>query len=163
MPSGRSARSYLHRGVIVIELRGVIDLSSVPEIRAHTDVVTARHGVRVIIDLRPAEFIDCCTLGPLCRTRSRVLERDGRLALICVRSWHLRILEAVGLHTIFEPLATLEDALNHGPRIHQRPSGNREFPCDAYALHKIADRSPQPRSAESRPAAITPAWCSVPG
>ncbi|MFF5307641.1 STAS domain-containing protein [Streptomyces sp. NPDC013161] len=113
-PPGRHARSHLDRGVIVVEFCGVIDLSNLPEIRAHTDAVTARHGVRLIVDLRPVEFLDCSTLGLLCRIRHRLLERDGHLALVCVRSWHLKILKAAGLHTLFEPLTTLEDAWNHG-------------------------------------------------
>lgn len=112
-PPCRHARSYLDRGVTVIKLRGAIDLSNIPEIQAHTDAVTARHGLRVIVNLRPVEFLDCSTLGLLCRTRCRVLERDGHLALVCVRSWHLQIFKVAGLHTLFEPLATMEDALNH--------------------------------------------------
>ncbi|WP_416959027.1 STAS domain-containing protein [Streptomyces sp. Agncl-13] len=111
---GRHARSYLLRGVTVVELHGTIDLSSIPEIQAHTDAATIRSGVRVVVDLRPVEFLDCSTLGLLCRTRRRALERDGRLAVVCVRPWHLRILKAAGLLTLFEPVATLEDALEDG-------------------------------------------------
>ncbi|MFK0173707.1 STAS domain-containing protein [Streptomyces sp. NPDC090306] len=66
---GRHARSYDVRGLTVIELRGAIDLSNVPEIRALADAVTARPGVRVVMDLRPVEFLDGSTLGLLCRTR----------------------------------------------------------------------------------------------
>ena len=111
---GRHARSYLLRGVTVVELHGIIDLSSIPEIQAHTDAATIRSGVRVVVDLRPVEFLDCSMLGLLCRTRRRALERGGHLTLVCVRPWHLRILKAAGLHTLFEPLATLEDALEEG-------------------------------------------------
>ncbi|WP_329550464.1 STAS domain-containing protein [Streptomyces sp. NBC_00696] len=111
---GRHARSHLDRGVIVVEFCGVIDLSSIPEIRAHTDALTARHGVRLIVDLRPVDFLDCSTLGLLCRIRRRLLEHEGHMALVCVRSWHLRILRAAGLHTLFEPCATPEDAWNQG-------------------------------------------------
>lgn len=57
------------------------------------------------MDLRPGEFLDCSTLGLLCRTRRRALERGGHLTLVCVQPWHLRILKAAGLHTLFEPLA----------------------------------------------------------
>ncbi|WP_370270352.1 STAS domain-containing protein [Streptomyces sp. V4I8] len=84
------------------------------EIQAHTDAATTRSGVRVIVDLRPVEFLDCSTLGLLCRTRRRALERGGQLTLVCVRPWHLRILKAAGLHTLFALLATVEDALEGG-------------------------------------------------
>ncbi|MFF7335577.1 anti-sigma factor antagonist [Streptomyces sp. NPDC008150] len=108
---GRHARSYDVRGLTVIELRGAIDLSNVPEIRALADAVTARPGVRVVMDLRPVEFLDGSTLGLLCRTRRRALDQGGHLTLVCVRPWHLRILRAAGLGTVFAPFATLEAAL----------------------------------------------------
>ncbi|WP_329550480.1 STAS domain-containing protein [Streptomyces sp. NBC_00696] len=104
-------RSYLIRGITVIELRGSIDLNNIPELQAHADTATARPGARVVMDLRPVEFLDCSTLGLLCRTRRRALERGGHLTLVCVRPWHLRILKAAGLHTLFVTLATMEAAL----------------------------------------------------
>ncbi len=107
----RHARSYLLHGVTVVEIRGTIDLSTVPEIQVHTDAATAPHRAEVIVDLRPVQFLDCSALGLLCGARRRAVERDGRLALVCVRPWHLRILEATGLRELFRPLATVEEAL----------------------------------------------------
>ncbi|WP_369229357.1 STAS domain-containing protein [Streptomyces sp. R21] len=109
----RHARSYLDHGITVVELHGAIDLSTVPEVRAHADAATAGQGAQVIVDLRPVEFLDCATLGLLCRARRRALERGGHLALVCVRPWHLRILKAAGLSELFAPLATVQDALHH--------------------------------------------------
>ncbi|MHC3473567.1 STAS domain-containing protein [Streptomyces sp. 7R007] len=111
---GRHARSRRVGGIIVVELCGIIDLSTIPELQAHTDAATDRHGARVVVDLRRVEFLDCSTLGLLCRTRRRVLERGGRLAVVCVRPWHLRILKATGLRAVFAPVATLRDALEDG-------------------------------------------------
>ncbi|MFE9401548.1 STAS domain-containing protein [Streptomyces sp. NPDC006530] len=109
--SYQHARTYRLHGVAVIELRGTIDLSTVPEIQVHTDAATAPQRAQVIVDLRPVQFLDCSALGLLCRARRRAVERDGRLALVCVRPWHLRILEATGLRELFRPLATVEEAL----------------------------------------------------
>jgi anti-sigma B factor antagonist len=110
----RHARSYLHHGVTVVEFHGAIDLATVPEVRAHTDAATARQGARVIVDLRPADFLDCTALGLLVRARRRALERGGHLALACARPWHVRILKAAGLGELFGPLATtVQDALHH--------------------------------------------------
>ncbi|MEV5283351.1 STAS domain-containing protein [Streptomyces sp. NPDC052811] len=95
----------------MVEIRGTIDLTTVPEIQVHTDAATAPHGAQVIVDLRPVQFLDCSALGLLCRARRRAVERDGRLALVCARPWHLRILEAAGLRELFHPLATVEEAL----------------------------------------------------
>ncbi|MGW0497302.1 STAS domain-containing protein [Streptomyces sp. NPDC003007] len=63
------------------------------------------------VDLRPVEFLDCATLGLLCRARRRALDRGGHLALVCVHPWDLRILKAAGLSELFAPLATVQDAL----------------------------------------------------
>ncbi|MFD9818849.1 STAS domain-containing protein [Streptomyces violascens] len=106
------ARSYLVRGITVVEIHGTIDLSTVGDIQVHTDAATAPHDARVIVDLRPVEFLDCSALGLLCRARRRALERNGHLMLVCVRPWHLRILKAAGLSELFQPLATIQDALN---------------------------------------------------
>jgi anti-anti-sigma factor len=106
------ARSYLDHGITVVEFHGTIDLNTVPEVQAHTDAATARQGARVIVDLRPVEFLDCTALSLLCRTRRRALEQGGHLALVCVRPWHLRILKAAGLSELFAPLATVQDALH---------------------------------------------------
>ncbi|MFD7168970.1 STAS domain-containing protein [Streptomyces violascens] len=108
----RHALSYLVRDITVVEIHGTIDLSTVPAIQVHTDAATAPHGAQVIVDLRPVEFLDCSALGLLCRARRRALERNGHLALVCVRPWHLRILKAAGLSELFHPLATIQDALN---------------------------------------------------
>ncbi|MET9365298.1 STAS domain-containing protein [Streptomyces sp. NPDC006632] len=110
----RRTRSYFVYGITVVEIHGTIDLSTVPGIRVHIDAATAPHGAQVIVDLRPVEFLDCSALTLLCRARRRVLERDGRLALVCVRPWHLRILEVAGLRELFRPLATVQDAVGRG-------------------------------------------------
>ncbi|MEV0743327.1 STAS domain-containing protein [Streptomyces sp. NPDC050549] len=109
----RHARTYLDHGITVVEFHGSIDLNTVCEVQAHTDAATARQGARVIVDLRPVEFLDCATLGLLCRARRRALERGGHLALVCVRPWHLRILKAAGLGELFALFSTVQDALHH--------------------------------------------------
>ncbi|MEU0783247.1 STAS domain-containing protein [Streptomyces sp. NPDC006173] len=112
-PPGPNARSRLDQGVTVVELHGTVDLNVIAEIRVHTDAASAYRDSRVVVDLRPVEFLDCAGLGVLCRTRRRVLEREGRLALVCVRPWHLRIIKAAGLGPHFEILTTVEEALRY--------------------------------------------------
>jgi anti-sigma B factor antagonist len=101
----RHERSCLDHGITVVEFHGAIDLKNVPEVQAHTDAATARRGARVVVDLRPVEFLDCTALGLLCRARRRTLEHRGHLALVCVRPWHLRILKAAGGREGDEPPA----------------------------------------------------------
>jgi len=105
------ARSHLENGITVTEIHGITDLSTVDEIQGHLDAVTAPHGAQVIVDLRQVEFFDCALLGLLCRARRRTLERGGRLAVVCARPWHLRILRALGLGEVFQPFATVQDVI----------------------------------------------------
>ncbi|MFF1379524.1 STAS domain-containing protein [Streptomyces sp. NPDC058308] len=111
-PPSRHACSFLRRGVTVVEIRGTVDVSTLAEVRTHTDAASEAQGAHLIVDLRPVTFLDCATLGLLCRTRRRAGQRDGRLALVCVRPWHLRILHAAGLGKHFELFDTVQEALD---------------------------------------------------
>ncbi|QEV21583.1 STAS domain-containing protein [Streptomyces alboniger] len=76
-------------------------------------------------------FLDCSTLSLLCRARRRALERDGQLALVCIRPWHLRILTAVDLNTLFKPCATVQEALNSVRRALGTPHSRAERRTDS--------------------------------
>ncbi|MEV7405502.1 anti-sigma factor antagonist [Streptomyces sp. NPDC091267] len=111
-----SARTYVRGTATVVELRGSLDLATAPAVRAHLDAAAAPPGARVVVDLRPADFFDCITLGLLCRARRRTLGSGGCLSVVCTRPWHLRILEATGLGTALRPAPTLEHALTRAAR-----------------------------------------------
>ena len=105
----------------MVELRFEIDIATKAEVLRHLDAATALAGARVIVDLRPACFVDCVGLGLLCRTRRRALEQGGRLALVCVHPRQLRILRVTGLHQAFQPVATLGDALEQALAVGDTP------------------------------------------
>ncbi|WP_328536976.1 anti-sigma factor antagonist [Streptomyces sp. NBC_00344] len=111
---GPSARSYLVGRFTVVELLGEIDLVSAEAAQVHTDAATSSPGARVIIDLRPATFIDCSALRLLCRTRRRALDRGGSVDLVCTRPWHLCILRTAGLDGYFPGRATVSDVACRG-------------------------------------------------
>ncbi|MCX4724117.1 STAS domain-containing protein [Streptomyces sp. NPDC090052] len=108
-PSGPAARSYTAGRFTVVELRGEIDLLAAGHIRECTDAATAPQGARVIVDLRPATFIDCAALGLLCRARRRVLDRGGSIDLVCTRALHLRMLRVTGLAGYFPSSPTVAE------------------------------------------------------
>jgi hypothetical protein len=87
----------------------------------------------VVIDLRPACFVDCVGLGLLCRARRRALEQGGYLALVCVHRWQLRILRVTGLHHTLQPVATLGDALA------QALAGGRRATSPAVGVTALSD------------------------
>ncbi|MFE4669881.1 anti-sigma factor antagonist [Streptomyces sp. NPDC056716] len=99
------------RGHTVVEFRGEIDIAAAAEIAPHLDAVTARPGSLIVLDLTRVEFFDCSGLRLLYRARSRVLDRDGRLQLVCVHPLTLRVLRVTGLSRLLPPRPTLEAAL----------------------------------------------------
>lgn len=106
---GPVVRSYTAGRFTVVELRGEIDLLAAGDIRECTDAATAPRGARVIVDLRPATFIDCAALGLLCRARRRVLDRGGSIDLVCTRALHLRMLRVTGLARYFPSSPTVAE------------------------------------------------------
>nr|WSY49621.1 anti-sigma factor antagonist [Streptomyces sp. NBC_00886] len=110
-PLTRHLRIHRDRGFTVLEFRGEIDIAAAMEILPYLDRVTGRPGARIVIDLRQVEFFDCSGLRLLYRARQRVLDRDGRLHLVCTHRLTLRILRVTGLGRLLPPQPTLDAAL----------------------------------------------------
>ncbi|MFJ5966286.1 anti-sigma factor antagonist [Streptomyces sp. NPDC093060] len=110
-PLTRLLRIHEDRGHTVVEFRGEIDIAAATEIAPALDRITDRPGGRIVIDLRSVEFFDCSGLRLLYRARSRVLERGGRLHLVCTHPLTLRVFRVTGLSRLLPPQATLEAAL----------------------------------------------------
>ncbi|MFD5791961.1 anti-sigma factor antagonist [Streptomyces diastatochromogenes] len=110
-PLTRHLRIREDRGHTVLEFRGEIDIAAATEIAPALDRVTDRPGVRIVIDLRSVEFFDCSGLRLLYRARSRVLDRGGRLHLVCTHPLTLRVFRVTGLSRLLPPQPTLDAAL----------------------------------------------------
>ncbi|MFF3884154.1 anti-sigma factor antagonist [Streptomyces sp. NPDC001914] len=111
-PCTRHLRIHQDHGHVVLELHGEIDLLATTEITPLLDEVTADPAPQVVIDLRCVEFFDCSGLRLLYRARRRVLDRGGRLHLVCVHPMALRMFRLTGLSRILPPSASLEAALS---------------------------------------------------
>ena len=110
-PLTRHLRVRQDRGHTVLEFRGEIDIAAAAEIGPYLDGVTARPEVRLVIDLRHVDFFDCSGLRLLYRARTRVLDHDGELRLVCTHPLTLRILRVTGLAKLLPPHPTLDAAL----------------------------------------------------
>ncbi|MEU3278976.1 anti-sigma factor antagonist [Streptomyces antibioticus] len=99
------------RGYTVLEFRGEIDIVAATEIIARLDDATKGPAPRVVIDLTRIEFFDCSGLRLLYRARGRVLDRGGRLRLVCTHPLTLRILRTTGLSRLLPPQVSLDAAL----------------------------------------------------
>lgn len=110
----RSAPSRAVRtvdGTTIVTLHGEIDLVTATPLTACLDALTSGPHPDLVIDLRAVSFIDCAGLGVLCRTRNRILARQGRLRLVSGSSRFLWALHATGLGGVFEVHPDLADAL----------------------------------------------------
>jgi anti-anti-sigma factor len=107
----RHLRVRRDRGHTVLEFRGEIDIASAAEIVPHLDRETERPDALVVLDLSGIEFFDCSGLRLLYRARSRVLDRGGRVHLVCAHPLTLRMLRITGLARLMPPRPTLEEAL----------------------------------------------------
>ncbi|MEU6913295.1 anti-sigma factor antagonist [Streptomyces olindensis] len=119
-PLTRHLRVRQERGHRVLEFRGEIDLAAATEIAPHIDRETNRPGARLVIDLSRIEFFDCSGLRLLYRARSRVLDRDGYVLLVCSHPLTLRVLRITGLSRLLPPQPTLDAALQQ-PEATSRP------------------------------------------
>jgi anti-sigma B factor antagonist len=91
----------VHDGSTVVALGGEVDALTAPRLSAYLDSLTRGDHPDVVIDLRHVDFIDCSGLAVLVRARRRVLEREGRLRLVCRDEFTLRTLQATRLAEAF--------------------------------------------------------------
>ncbi|MER7482660.1 anti-sigma factor antagonist [Streptomyces sp. NPDC126510] len=119
-PLTRHLRVHREPGHTVLEFRGEIDLAAAAEIAPHLDRETDRPAPLVVIDLSGIDFFDCSGLRLLYRARSRVLERRGRVLLVCAHPLTLRVLRITGLSRLLPPQPTLDAALEQ-PEATSRP------------------------------------------
>nr|WP_203634385.1 anti-sigma factor antagonist [Streptomyces sp. SID10815] len=105
------------RGHIVLEFLGEIDIAAAERITPFLDRVTARREARVVIDLSGVDFFDCSGLRLLYRARTRLLDQDGELRLVCAHPLTLRVLRVTGLARLLPPRPTLTAALER-PEAH---------------------------------------------
>ncbi|MDX6356330.1 MAG: anti-sigma factor antagonist [Streptomyces sp.] len=105
------ARTYRIREITVVELRGEIDLGCVEQVDIHLEAAALLPGPLVVLDLGPVEFIDCFGLSLLVRARRRIVERGGRIQMVCTHPPTRRLLSLTGLDGVFHPVRTLEQAL----------------------------------------------------
>ncbi|MFF1301326.1 anti-sigma factor antagonist [Streptomyces sp. NPDC058307] len=110
-PPSRHLRVHEDRGHTVLEFRGEIDIAAAVELLPHLDRATGHPGARLVIDLSGVEFFDCSGLRLLYRARSRVLDHDGTLLLVCTHPLTLRVIKVTGLARLLPPLPSLDAAL----------------------------------------------------
>ena len=84
-------------GVIVISLRGELDVVSVPVLQAYLSDSRWPEQARCVVDLTGLAFIDCACLGVLVTHCEQIRARGGSFALTGPHGLVLRLLSVTGL------------------------------------------------------------------
>jgi anti-anti-sigma factor len=98
------------RGVVIAEVTGDIDMSTVPGLRERLFGL-ADSGQPVIVDLNRISFIDSAGLGVLIATARRAGEHGGSLHAVCSRPQTRKLLWLTGVDRRIPLTATVDGAL----------------------------------------------------
>lgn len=98
-------------GHTVVEVRGEVDVYTAPELRERLlEILHEGADQRVVVDLRPVDFMDSTGLGVLVGALKRVRMAGGDLPLVCDSEKLLKIFRITGLDQVFALHATVEAA-----------------------------------------------------
>ena len=100
------------RCVVVAEVAGEIDVSTVPSLKERLFPL-ADGGRPLIVDLNGITFIDSTGLGALVATARRASEHGGSLHAVCSQPQTRRLLWLTGVDRRIPLTATLDGALMH--------------------------------------------------
>jgi anti-anti-sigma factor len=100
------------RGVVIAEVAGDMDMSTVPRLGEHLFPL-ADSGQPLIVDLNRITFIDSAGLGVLIATARRAGVHGGSLHAVCSRPQTRKLLWLTGVDRRIPLTATLDGALIH--------------------------------------------------
>ncbi|MEN8649973.1 STAS domain-containing protein [Streptomyces sp. 21So2-11] len=95
-------------GVLVIELHGELDIWATVVLCEWAEAICDRPRPDVVVDLRPATFLDAGGLRLLLRIRAQVVRRRGSIRIVrpVPRVW--RVLRMTGLDQAFTVIDIME-------------------------------------------------------
>jgi anti-sigma B factor antagonist len=98
------------RGVVIAEVTGDVDISTVGGLRERL-LALADGGQPLIVDLNQVSFIDSAGLGVLVAVARRARERGGSLNAVCSRPQTRKLLWVTGVERRVPLSATVDGAL----------------------------------------------------
>lgn len=98
----------------LIELRGEIDVYTVPKLKNALIPLTESQGTTVCVDLNEVTYLDSTGLGTFIHALKSATEHDSRLKLIRVRDRVFRLFEVTGLQEIMTIEAAEEVSEKNG-------------------------------------------------
>ena len=99
-------------GVMVIAVRGVIDLFTAPEFKAGLFGVIDRGTDRIVVDFSETLFVDSSALAALLAARKRLAGRHGQLAIAGLNPRLTDTFRLTGLDQLFLVETSCERAVD---------------------------------------------------
>jgi len=95
----------------VLTVRGEVDVTTTPRVRAQLISLLSEGNPQVIVDLEGVEFLDSSGLGALVAGLKLARSRSGELRIVCDRQRSVRkVLEVTGLERVLERYDTVDAA-----------------------------------------------------
>ncbi|MEU0554377.1 STAS domain-containing protein [Dactylosporangium sp. NPDC006015] len=98
-------------GVVLLTLRGALDIDSAPQLREAMHGALDRGRFRIVVDLGDVDFCDSVGLGTFAYSHNRCVAEGGHLRLAAPSPFLARLLDTVGLTGRIPVHATVSDAL----------------------------------------------------
>jgi anti-sigma B factor antagonist len=95
----------------LLNVRGVIDLFTAPELKARLVSLIEGGAREVVVDLSEATYMDSTGLGAMLAAARRLGNRGGRLAIAGPRPSISRVFEIAGLDSLLTVVGTRAEAL----------------------------------------------------
>ncbi len=99
---------------IVLEVRGEVDVHSVPQLTDRLSEIAHSGQELVVVDLSWLSFIDSTGLGALVAARNQAEEAGSAFRLVCRSERMLKLFRITGLDSVFDIHATVAAALAAG-------------------------------------------------
>lgn len=95
----------------VLTVRGEVDVTTTPRVRAQLISLLSEGTPQVIVDLEGVDFLDSSGLGALVAGLKLARSRSGELRIVCDRQRSVRkVLEVTGLERVLERYDSVDAA-----------------------------------------------------
>lgn len=90
------------QGCTVVEIAGVLDLGTLPELRTCLDQVMDEGASRIVLDLTGVRLVDSSALGALVSAAQQLRQRSGALCLAGAQPLVRRVLELTSVDRLID-------------------------------------------------------------
>ena len=111
MTTGLDIRETIEGEVLIVAVRGELDLYTAPDLRSLLLGAIQNGRGAVVLDLRETTFLDSTALGVIIAAMKALRIRSGRLVLVNDRTSITKTLAITGLDHLLTVESALEDAV----------------------------------------------------